>query len=106
MLGWLLAISLVHWPMVTRLWLEASEQRFLGTSAAAEPATWVVVTDDIAALHREALLLDDVLGIEVHRMPDEAAIAFASADSASVARVAALPMVRDMQRRRIAMICH
>jgi len=106
MLGWLSALTVLNWPTLSRLWLEASEQKFLAMSGRSGPATWLVVHHDFAALERAALSLDDVLGVEIHRLPHEAAIAFADADSAAVARVAALPMVERMERRRIPMICH
>jgi len=104
--GWLAGLSIAHWPTVSRLWFEASEAKFLAMSGQSGPATWLVVHDDFQALERAVLPLDDVLGLEVHRLPDEAAIAFTRADSASVARVAALSMVQRVERRRIPMICH
>jgi|GEM_PF-1044028 len=105
-LGWLAGLSIAHWPTLSRLWHEASEAKFQAMSGQSGPATWLVVHDDYRALERTVLTLDDVLGLEVHRLPDQAAIAFTHADSASVARVAALPMVQRIERRRIPMICH
>jgi len=105
-LGWLGGFAWQHRATINRLWFEASEQRYLTMTGDIGPVTYVVALDDYAAVEQAALDLDGVLGIEVHEYPSLAAIAFRTADSPAIERIAALDTVTSMTKKFVPMICH
>ncbi len=104
--GWLVGVLWVHWPFVSDMWYEASVQRYLTMTGQVGPVTYLVTHDDFDALQASVASLDGVLGIEVHRHPDRAAIAFQDAGIEAIETVHELPTVSSMQQAYIPMICH
>jgi len=105
-LGWLGGFAWQNRATINRLWFEAAEQRYLTMTGEVGPVTYVVEIDDYVAVEQAALNLDGVLGIEVHQYPSLAAIAFKTADSPAIERIAALDSVGSMNKKFVPMICH
>lgn len=104
--GWLGGFAWQNRATIERLWFEAAEQRYLTMTGDVGPVTFVVSVDDYATVEQAALDLEGVLGVEMHEFPSLAAIAFRTADSPAIERIAALDAVSDMTKKFVPMICH
>jgi len=106
LLGWLFAFSWVHRSSISNYWYEASEQKYLTMTGQAGPVTYQVKTSDFASLEKFANTHDEILGVEILRWPDQAAVAFARADSDSILSVRDSDFVKSMRQKFIPMMCH
>lgn len=92
--------------LINELFYLASEQRNRILAGDAGPITYLVHHNNYRELEAAVLAHDDVLGIEIWQQPNIAALAFTSIDSKSIAAVENLPMVTEMIKRNVPMICH
>jgi hypothetical protein len=92
--------------VLVELWYTANEQRYLVMSGGVGPVTYLVYHDDYSLLEEAAYTHDDILGVEMYKFPETAAMAFTGADAASIEMIANFPSVRKTVRKRVPMICH
>lgn len=105
-LGWLSSFAWIQRDTIADLWLRSNEQKYLTMTGEAGPVTYAVTHRDYKALKEFALIHEDVMGVEVYKLPDKAAIAFTAAQSESIEIIKNSSVVLAMHQEFIPMMCH
>jgi len=72
----------------------------------AGPVTYLVTHTDYASVEAFGYKHDEVLGVEIYAYPDKAAVAFTTAESASILTLSNSDFVVAMNQQVIPMMCH
>lgn len=91
---------------IADLMYESNMEKYLVAIGESGPATFYVYHKDFSALDALARNSDEILGVELTKFPDVAAMAFTSPRVAAVDQVREHPLVSKMRRRNIPMLCH
>lgn len=105
-IGWLVGFTWVNRATIGELWLQASEQKYLTMTGEAGPVTYLVTHTDYASVEAFGYKHDEVLGVEIYAYPDKAAVAFTTAESASILTLSNSDFVVAMNQQVIPMMCH
>jgi len=105
-LGWLVGFSVTHYDTISELWFQASEQKYLTMTGKVGPVTYLVEHTNYDAVEAMAFARDDILGVELYRYPNKAAVAFTGSDSAGIEAMANADYVVSMRQKIIPMMCH
>ena len=92
--------------LINQLYYEASLERYGVMTGEIGPVTYLVHHQDFRQLEMITRENEDILGIEIWRNPNIAAMAFTSTDSPLIQKIEKMDIVSRMERRVIPMICH
>lgn len=95
-----------HWDAINALLYASSLARHEIMAGTRGPVTYLVFNDNFDKLQEHANADADILGVEQALSSNVAKVAFVSADSASIKKLAQLPYIGEMINRNVPMICH